>query len=203
MIISTLTAANLPPASPQTQAKAVHSAATSVAQLLAAHFRALGGRTFWQQAAESIRIRQQGMRAQVSVTQPGVALRRYGGIVLPGRNTSPITGKPTRLLALPADRKTTFSPAASGLLQFIPIAGKPRLKGLLLPGEKAIAARNTPRHRKGETITRAAKGASPLFHLVTQTTHQPNPAILPTPEQIHTTATAAANNAIRQSLPTP
>ena len=159
--------------------EACRAAGNGVAELVRAHLRGLPGRGFWRDAADATRVAEDGQEVEVWIEKRGLALQLYGGTVLPGKGMSSFTpGRPTRLLALPTSREVTEAPGRYGPLVFVPLR-RGHLRGLLLPGVEGVARRSGKRHRKGDSVLRAAAGAAPLFRLVDQTRHLPHPFILP------------------------
>lgn len=155
------------------------AAGNGVAERVRAHFRALPGARFWQEAADATRVVSGGRGVEVWVEKRGVALQWRGGVVLPGRGRSSATGAPTRLLAIPAVRGVSEAPGRYAPLVFVPVRGRGHVRGLLLPGVAGVARRSGRRHRRGEPIVRAQAGAQPLFRLVDRTSHRPHPDVLP------------------------
>lgn len=176
----------------QEQRDVAEQAAIGVRNLVRKHFSGLGGESFWNEAASHTRVEEEGDGYAVTVRHRGVALQRYGGVVLPGKTKSTYTGEPTKLLAIPAEKSVEEAPNAYGILAFVPVKGGGLLRGLLIPGEVGIAKHKYKDKPAGRRIVRPQKDAEPYFHLVTKTVHQPNPAVLPTDAEL---AAAAADYA--------
>lgn len=157
------------------------AAANEVQTTMQDNFDSLGGREFWGRAAEATTVEMQGELAVVGVRQPGVHLQWRGGTVTPGKRPSSKTGKPTRLLAIPTSKAITEAPNAYGSLVFVPVKGRPHLKGLLIPGEPVTIKRGK---RKGEQRIAPVKDSSPLFSLVDRTEHDPHPEVIPSGQEL-------------------
>ncbi len=111
--------------------------------------------------------------AIIRITAPaGIALRRYGGTVLPSGRISRVTGRPITKLAIPARDgpaagRTTLDMQTAGVkLRLIVIK---RLNLAALAGEDTSSGR--PRI---------------YFWLVPKTTHQPDPTVFPDNETLGT-----------------
>jgi len=163
---------------------ACRAAGNGVAELVRAHLRGLPGRGFWRDAADATRVAEVGEDVEVWIERRGVGLQFYGGTVLPGRGMSSFTGRPTRLLAIPTSREVSEAPGRYGPLVFVPLR-RGHLRGLLLPGVEGVARRSGRRHRRGDSVLRAAAGAAPLFRLVDQTHHVPHAFVLPPQLLLH------------------
>lgn len=173
------------------------AAAHRVHQKVIDNFLMLGGERYYKEAAKQTRLQTEGSVARITITQTGVRLRWLGGVVLPGKGISSKTGQPTRCLALPIDRKNKEAPGWFGNLAWLPIM-RGKVRGLLLPCETATAKRPYKDKPAGRTVRRPAKGAKPLYMLVTDTVHRPNPAVMPSEKKL----TEAASQAAQQTLAT-
>lgn len=158
------------------------------------NFDALGGREFWGRASDATTVETQGGMAVVGVRLPGVRLQWLGGTVTPGKRPSSKTGKPTKLLAIPCSKAITEAPNAYGLLTFVPVKGRPHLKGLLIPGEPVTIKRG---RRKGQQSVRPRKDASPLYHLVDRTVHDPHPEVIPSGGELKDAVGTGARSYLR------
>lgn len=176
------------------------NAAECLMEQLRDHFLARGGRSFWQQAADSVQVTPaQAGTCHVIVAQRGVRLQWTGkpAVILPGRTASTSTGKPTRLLALPTEANPTRkNPSAYKELFFQRVKGKPRLRALLFPGEPVPAKRAYKGKPAGRMVIRKA-GDVPLFTLVTETHHVPHPDVMPTQQAMQQTVLNAAEEVLR------
>jgi hypothetical protein len=143
---------------------------------------ALGGKStgFWKSAAESVAAEHTESDATVSIRHRGVALRYYGGIVKPttrkalsvpvhksahGLNASEY---PEKLAFIPASR--AFGPVRKGGVQ------DAHFVGFLVRGESRTVTRGK---NKGKTRVLPVKNAETIYILRKQTTHKPDPNILP------------------------
>lgn len=181
---------------PRVRQSASLAAANAVASLLKSHFLSLGGNSFWKEAADSVAVSHSGDSIVVSVHKPGVALRRFGGLVRPGRNISPFSGKKTKLLAIgPSLRLSSSAP-----LKLVPISGKPHLKALLVPAAFATAKKARLSLKAGRPILKQLPGSNPVAFLIDQARHVPNPAVFPSDARLRSVAVAAAKQSIVHSL---
>lgn len=171
--------------------EACRAAGNGVAERVRAHFRALPGERFWQEAADATRVVSGGREVEVWVEKRGVALQWRGGVVTPGKGVSSATGRPTKTLAIPTRRGMSEMPGRYAPLVCIPLK-RGHLRALLLPGEPGVARRSGKKRPKGAPLIRPQSGASPLFRLVDQTTHSPHPNILPGVEELHAVAARQA-----------
>lgn len=157
------------------------AAANEVQTTMQDNFDSLGGREFWGRAADATTVETQGELAVVGVRLPGVRLQWLGGTVTPGKRPSSKTGKPTKLLSIPASKAISEAPNAYGMLAFVPVKGRPHLKGLLIPGELVTIKRGK---RKGEQQVAPLKDGKPLFNLVDRTEHDPHPEVIPSSAEL-------------------
>lgn len=170
------------------------AAANEVQITMQDNFDSLGGREFWGRAAESTTVETQGELAVVGVRLPGVRLQWLGGTVMPGKRPSSKTGKPTKLLSIPTSKAISEAPNAYGMLAFVPVKGRPHLKGLLIPGEPATIKRGK---RKGKQRIAPLKDGKPLFNLVDRTDHDPHPEVIPSPADLKAAARKGSRSYLR------
>lgn len=149
---------------------------------------------FYARAAKSTEVEADGAQGLVRITQRGMALRYYGGRVVPGKSISSFTGKETKALAIPsknvplAGREGRKGPREMGLLAFLP-SKKPGTIGVLIEGaEKA--------KKKGGTRIVPKDGGRLMYVLRSWTDHKENPALLPTLSDLIATASNAAEDFI-------
>ncbi|MDO5464747.1 MAG: hypothetical protein Q4F40_07415 [Akkermansia sp.] len=171
-------------------------AATKVQQAVKENFESLPGERFYKDAADATRLEMQGDAALISVEHRGVRLRWKGGSVVPGKGASSHTGKPTRLLAIPAAKRME-APGRYKPLAFIPIKKRPHLKGLLMEGEQKTATRKHKGKPAGRAIIVPKPNGQLMFRLVDETEHSPNPRVMPTVEVLSEVAGAT----VRRTLP--
>lgn len=153
----------------------------------------LGGKStgFWKGASQSIASEASADGATVSMSQRGVALQYFGGIV------KPVTAKalsvpvhpsahgvyarqyPETLAFIPAGR--AFGPVRRG-------GTRGDFVGFLVRGETYTITRGKNKGRQGK---RPTEGGDTIYILMTQTKHEPDPNIVPT----ETAMIAAASDA--------
>lgn len=172
------------------------AAAEQVRGAVMRHFLTLGGRQYWGQAAAKTVTEARGREVFVNICQRGVALRYRGGVVLPGKGASSVTGAPTKLLSIPASESVNNAPGWYKPLVFIPVK-KGHLRGLLFPGEAGVAKRSGKKRKKGSAMVRTKEGAPPYFRLVDRTIHQANPQALPSMAEMQDAAAKGARMLIK------
>lgn len=170
------------------------AAANEVQITMQDNFDSLGGREFWGRASDATTVQTQGELAVVGVRLPGVRLQWLGGTVMPGKRPSSKTGKPTKLLSIPTSKAISEAPNAYGPLVFVPVKGRPHLKGLLIPGEPVTIKRGK---RKGEQRVAPFKDGKPLFNLVDRTEHDPHPEVIPPPSELKAAARKGSRSYLR------
>lgn len=156
------------------------------------HLRGLNSRSpntsFYGRAARSTQVTSDGERGLVSITHRGLALRYYGGRVLPVN---------VKNLALPSDdvpyagTEGRRPPREMGVLAYIPkrnldVSGT---TGYLVEGEEITIKRGP---NKGKTRIAPKKGGKLLFTLRAWTDHEADPSVLPTVADLLQAATSAA-----------
>lgn len=183
--------------------QAIHEAmAAGVEAAVGEHLRGLNSRSphtdFYASAARGIETEADGSRALVRIPKLGLALRLYGGTVTPGKGISSYTGLLTRALAIPGDNVPIVGPpdgryrqrpAEAGLLAFIPARGRDTTVGYLIEGEERTVTRGK---RKGQKRIVPTAGGKFMYTLVSEVTHDPDPSVLPSDEEITTAAVSAA-----------
>ncbi len=175
------------------------SAGAGVRQAVRENFYSRG-KHFYMRAADAtdLQVTSSG-EALVLVRQVGVHLRWKGGVVTPRQgNTSSKTGQQVKLLAIPLGGQKKSPGFYRGVLAFLPIKGRPKLKGLLVQGRKGKAKRKYKNKPAGRAIIRKAKDAKAIFALVTSTTHSPDETVIPKPGALHEAACAGAALAINE-----
>lgn len=164
--------------SPEQIAACNKGAANNILRLVKENFLSLGGRYYWGNAAKSTLTQADDKSASVSVYQRGVRLRWQGGTVQAGASISSHTGRPTKYLAIPASDDITEHPGFYAGLKFIPI-NKGKLGGILA------------------TLDDKGKVSKKFFSLVSSTTHQPNPAVMPPAQAMQAELSKAAGSTIQ------
>jgi len=172
------------------------NAARSVVRALQDHFgeleatrpNRLGGRrtNFWAGVGDRVQAPEpQGNAAVISINRPGLALRRFGGVVQAGKGISSFTGRPTQFLAYPAvaaahgKRPSEFSNLEVGTS--INSRGQVQLALVEKTAPKLKGPRGNSKKRAGSprSETRPA-----IFWLAKTTRHAPDPTVLPTDAQL-------------------
>lgn len=159
-------------------------AAGKMQRAVVENFEGLGGERFFKEAAEATRLERHGAEAEIRVEHRGVRLRWKGsgdlpgGVVKPGAGMSSHTGKATKLLAIPG-KKRMEAPGRYRPLFFMPVKGRPHLRGLLLEGEEKTAAKKWKDKPAGRAVIVPKKNGAVMFRLVDETEHAPNPRVLP------------------------
>lgn len=153
-------------------------AAGKMQRAVVENFESLGGERFYKDAADATRLERHGAEAEIRVEHRGVRLRWKGGVVKPGAGVSSHTGRVTKLLAIP-DKKRMEAPGRYRPLFFMPVKGRPHLRGLLLEGEEKTAARKWKDKPAGRAVIVPRKNGAVMFRLVDETEHGANPRVVP------------------------
>lgn len=153
-------------------------AAGKMQRAVVENFESLGGERFYKDAADATRLERHGAEAEIRVEHRGVRLRWKGGVVKPGAGVSSHTGRATKLLAIP-DKKRMEAPGRYRPLFFMPVKGRPHLRGLLLEGEEKVAERKRKDKPAGRAVIEPKKNGAVMFRLVDETEHAPNPRVMP------------------------
>lgn len=136
----------------------------------------LGGPStgFWRKAIESIESESEGTTVTVRMTQTGLRLRFYGGVVVPSGRTSEVTGKPIKFLAFPVSAD---------------VYGK-------APAEVSFKMYAKPGGLFRQLGDKRSEQDPKMFALARKTTHLPDPNILPTANQVLDANAAALGDLI-------
>lgn len=153
-------------------------AARKMQRAVVENFEGLGGEHFYKDAARATRLERHGAEAEIRVEHRGVRLRWKGGVVKPGAGVSSHTGRATKLLAIPG-KKRMEAPGRYRPLFFMPVKGRPHLRGLLLEGEEKTAAKKWKDKPAGRAVIVPKKNGAVMFRLVDETEHAPNPRVIP------------------------
>lgn len=139
---------------------------------LSDHFDSLGGRSFWQTAARSVSARIHSDSVDLLVMQPGVRLRWMGTEGYP-----PVVSPEGKLMSIPEDDGND-KPARDypGLLKFIPIRGKDKLKGILVDAEERMSKRRVKGQYK--MVVASTSAGNVRYWLVSHTEHTANPDVI-------------------------
>lgn len=151
----------------------------------------LGGKStgFWGKVSNSIESHAQSDSAVVRIPHRGAALRYYGGVVKQ-RPSGPLLSIPVH----PSAYNTFARTYKKVPLKFIPARGakaKAGTKGYLVMAREGIAQGGK---NKGKRIYKAippSLGGKIIYVLRTETTHQPDPGMLPTQDELQAAATEA------------
>jgi hypothetical protein len=189
-----------------TRRAALHEAmADRAGEALKSHLRARDTRSpnthFYADAAASLETDASDAGAELRVVKRGMALRYYGsaglpgGVVSAGRTQRTLTGRPTRLLALPTGKVpvrdgTRQAPDQMGLLAFIP---SKKGGGVLVEGAIRPITRGP---NKGATRVVPKEGGGVLYVLKEETRHQPDETVLPELAALQGAAAEAAGDFI-------
>lgn len=153
-------------------------AAEKMQRAVVENFESLGGERFYKDAADATRLERHGAEAEIRVEHRGVRLRWKGGVVKPGAGVSSHTGRATKLLAIPG-KKRMEAPGRYRPLFFMPVKGRPHLRGLLLEGEEKVAERKWKDKPAGRAVIEPKKNGAVMFRLVDETEHAANPRVMP------------------------
>lgn len=153
-------------------------AAGKMQRAVVENFESLGGERFYKDAADATRLERHGAEAEIRVEHRGVRLRWKGGVVKPGAGVSSHTGRATKLLAIPG-KKRMEAPGRYRPLFFMPVKGRPHLRGLLLEGEEKVAERKWKDKPAGRAVIEPKKNGAVMFRLVDETEHAVNPRVMP------------------------
>lgn len=173
---------------PEAREAVMGTVVNQVRDLVDEHMRGNGGREFWQEAADSIKVsplyraKDGKLEARLEIYKRGVHLRYAGGIVKPTGNISEMTGKPTKSLLIPSRE---LRADGGDLYDYV---RDPRKVHVI-------------KNKAGRVylVEDGAEGAKMrlLGRLVKSTTHKPNPRVLPTREEMATRARNKAHEALR------
>lgn len=159
------------------------AAAGNLMQVVRRHLRGNGGRSFWEEAASSLRTASRDGKATLDITKRGVALRFFGGVVKPAGNISEMTGKPTKSLLIPSRELRQDG-------------------GDLYDNVRDPRRVHVIKNKAGRVyLVEDGEGGEKmrlLGRLVKSTTHKPNPRVLPTREEMRQAARAGAEHELHR-----
>lgn len=176
------------------------SMAAAVEKEVADHLRGLNSRSpntsFYGRASRSTEVTADGSEAVVSITQRGIALRYYGGRVLP---------KNVKNLAIPTEHvplagtEGRKAPREVGLLAYLPKRNLDvsATTGYLVEGEEKLITRGP---RKGKTRIVPKKGGKMMYVLRAWTDHNADASVLPALVNLQQAAAAAGRDYIESFL---
>lgn len=145
---------------------------------------------WWARAARSLSHTASATETSVAFSQRGVALRYYGGTVRQ-KEGGPLLTIPTD--KVPVRDGTRLAAREMGPLFFLQ-ARRPARKGVVGVLVEAESYTITRGPRKGSAGKRRKPGGSLLYTLMSETTHKPDPTVLPTEAELRQTAIDAADD---------
>lgn len=140
------------------------AAANQLRILIKRHLEARGGRKYWKDAAEAVETAANESGAVVSINHWGVRLHFYGGTVRPSGRISNVTGKPIKRLLIPGED----SPLRKAHVELYEL-------GL---------DRDAVRIEAGKLMADMGGVPVELGVLAKKAEHDPDPTVLPKPEQM-------------------
>lgn len=158
----------------------------------------LGGRRshYYGSARKVTEYRLEGGAIIINIPQVGMPLHYHGGTVSAGKNTSPITGQPTKYLTIPANREA-YGRRASDFPGLVLVWGHNGPVGLAVGEEKSagIAAKT-----RGPVLTKATRlePGRMMFWLKREVTLEADPTVLPTEEKLGTNIRDRIASAVRR-----
>jgi hypothetical protein len=177
-----------------------------IQELVVAHLNGLGSRSpntgFYGNAALSAEkpgaLVANADGATLSITHRGIALRYYGGRVVPTKAGIRALAVPTEHVEITGERRK--GPKESGILAFIPNRkGIPGTSGYFVEGKEVTRERNTRRGAKGSPrIVPIPKkeGGKLMFVLRGWTDHKADESVIPTLAELQAAAAEAAEAVI-------
>ncbi len=149
---------------------------------------------WWARVAASVTHTADFGSAVVSVPERGAALRYYGGTVKQ-KTGGPLLTIPTK--DVPVQNGTRLAARDMGLLAFLPSrkGGNPKVAGVLVD-----AAERTSKTGKKYKVPLLRPAGRVRYILMTETTHNPDPSVLPTDQQIAEAARDAALDYVAAEL---
>jgi hypothetical protein len=152
---------------------------------------------FYSSAAKSITEPEQIGEGNVafSITKVGLAQRWLGGTITAGKGISSSSGGPTKYLAIPA-RSEAYgkTPAEFDDLTFVPTRAGHAMLVQALQTEMVKG--------KGKDFHTREVGGLVMFWLTTEVTQQPDPAVMPTEDDINEAARYSMDNYLSRLLAT-
>lgn len=149
---------------------------------------------WWGRVAASVTHSFSADGAVVTVPERGAALRYYGGTVKQ-KTGGPLLTIPTK--DVPVQNGTRLAARDMGLLAFLPSrkGGNPKVAGVLVD-----AAERTSKTGKKYKVPLLRPAGRVRYILMTETTHKPDPSVLPTDQQIAEAARDAALDYVAAEL---
>jgi hypothetical protein len=145
---------------------------------------------FWKDCSRATAGRIDDDGLVVYCNKIGARLRYFGGAIKAGAGTSSFTGQPTKYLVIPANGEAyAHTPAMFNRLRLVQFG-----RGQDAPRALVQVPRQGPQRPKRKSDQGPAPqplGEVVMFWLKKQVTQQPNPAVLPSDDQIMETAEKA------------
>ena len=150
---------------------------------------------FFAQVARSVQNpKTEHGRASISINHVGFAQRLLGGIIRAGQGLSSKSGRPTKLLAIPARAEAYGkTPGEFHDLEFVPTGNG---EGMLVQTFQTQFIRG---RRKGDYHTQKVGGLA-MFWLVKQVTQKPDATVLPSSKAMAGAATDAMEDYLNRKL---
>lgn len=167
---------------PKQKEEILYSAAGRVRSLVEDHFDGLPSRRFWKEAADSVQV-EPGSNGTVNINiyKRGVHLRYAGGTVKPSGQISELTGRPIRSLLIPGPRTAMRT---QGLDLYDVVKDPRRVHTIKNHAGRVYLVEDA--EQEGQKMRY-------LGRLVKQTTHSPDPTVLPSEQDMQEAAAAGAN----------
>lgn len=176
----------------------IHSAIRQDAEeLVKGHLEALNSRSpntgYYAKASAGVNSRADAQSATIIIQAAGIGLRRWGGVVKPGRNISSKTGQPTKAIAVPTSyvpitNQNRARPIDMPMLAFVPNRKGGDTTGYLIEGERKLRKEGK---NKGKYVTVPKQGGRMMYVLRKRTTHAADASVLPTDAELQAVAVQA------------
>lgn len=167
---------------PEQKEDILNAAAGRVRSLVEEHFDGLPSRRFWKEAADSVHV-EPGKNGTVNINiyKRGVHLRYAGGTVKPSGQISELTGKPIKSLLIPGPRTAMRT---QGLDLYDVVKDPRRVHTIKNHAGRVYLVEDA--EQEGQKMRY-------LGRLVKQTTHKPDPTVMPSVQDMQEAAAAGAN----------
>lgn len=164
----------------------------------------LGGRRthYYSSARKSTEFRLEGDLIIINIPQVGMPLHYYGGTVTAGKNSSPITGQPTKYLTIPAASEA-YGRRASDFQDLVVVWGRGGKPVGLAMGEEKSAGEGAP--TRGPVLTKKTRlePGRMMYWLKESVTLPADPTVLPTEDKLATNIRNRLSNAIARRFGDP
>ncbi len=175
---------------PEQKEDILHAAAGRVRSLMESHFDGLPSRRFWKEAADSIHVEpEKNGTLNINIFKRGVHLRYAGGTVKPSGKISELTGKPIKSLLIPG-RRTAMHTQGLDLYDVVKA-----------PNRVHTIKNHAGRVYLVEDAEQPEQKMRYLGRLVKQTTHSPDPSVLPSMQDMQEAAAKGANFILKNIEP--